>query len=1076
MNFQAKLATSVLAIFLASAPPVHAEAPNIAKITNELTSQHGIIIHLGCDDGSRSLQLHGDDQFTVQALDRNAEKVSAARKLIASTGQYGNVSVNVLTGTTLPFADNLINVLVVDDPMGITRNEMMRVLRPLGTAWIANADGWEKIVKPWPESMDEWTHFLHDASGNAVSSDKEVGPPRRLQWTAGPLWTRSHEFNNSMPAMVTARGRMYYIFDYGLTGMEDDRLPEKWTLLARDGFNGSLLWKRDLATWGSDQWSSRALRFFGGNMARRLVAEGDRLFVTFDYGLGVEILDGSTGETIGQVPGTEGAEEILVKDGQLFCVSQTKARRGDASAIFTCYDIESEKMTWQHESEGYFVPQLTCVGDDGVFFHSMKQVICLDRADGQVRWTFAAKKSSGGKGDMLLIADDKVLVASAQKLTALSSSDGTTLWSVPRVSSKTSMRESDMFVAQGKVFVNSTGNLIAGYELATGKEITQIDPTDVQSQGHHLRCYRAKATQDFLITQFRGVEFLSLDDEVPNNQNDWLRGSCTYGVMPANGFLYQPPHGCFCFAGAMQKGLNAFSSPSADKSDAKPVSDDPGPLEKGPAYGFVSEATDDDAAWVSYRHDERRTGATTNQVTGKLDRRWKVSFAASITPPVSADGRVFVAAKDHHTIHALDSRTGKELWAFLCGGPIDSSPSVHRGLLIFGCADGYAYCVRAEDGMLAWRRRLAPAQRWMVDNGRLESVWRLHSSLPIVGDLAYCVAGRSSFVDGGLFLSAIDIKTGDIKHRTNLYTASDQREDRKRNEFVAAYHIEGAHSDLLVAQEGYLYLNQMKLSPELELYPSPYLSKEEITARPSINLDNKDYVNDEIFKVKWKNTTYENYDKLAGILVDENETVGERDTGLHMFTTSGFLDTSFFNRTYWMYSKTWPGFNMTNLAPKSGQMIVVGPNKTYALKAFTERYPLSPSYTPETKGYLIIADDNDNEPTMDPRAWGKDKGMGFSRGAPPIWHHWVPVRVNSMVLGGDQLYVCGPPDAVKEDDPMASFEGRMGSELWALSAEDGTIISQQKLDEMPIFDGMIVADDRLFLCTETGDVICMGGE
>ena len=204
--------------------------------------------------------------------------------------------------------------------------------------------------------------------------------------------------------------------------------------------------------------------------------------------------------------------------------------------------------------------------------------------------------------------------------------------------------------------------------------------------------------------------------------------------------------------------------------------------------------------------------------------------------------------------------------------------------------------------------------------------------------------------------------------------------------------------------------------------------------------------------------------------------MGERDLGLHLFTTSGFLDTTFFNRTFWMYSETWPGFNMSNLAPKSGQLVVVGPKKTYALKAFTERYPLSPSYTPETKGYLIVADDNHNEPTMDPRAWGKDKGMGFSRGAPPIWHHWVPVRVNAMVLGGDRLFLCGPPDVLKEGDPMAAFEGRLGSELWSLSAEDGKIVSKMKLEEMPIFDGMIVADSRLYLCTQDGDVICMEGD
>jgi hypothetical protein len=123
----------------------------------------------------------------------------------------------------------------------------------------------------------------------------------------------------------------------------------------------------------------------------------------------------------------------------------------------------------------------------------------------------------------------------------------------------------------------------------------------------------------------------------------------------------------------------------------------------------------------------------------------------------------------------------------------------------------------------------------------------------------------------------------------------------------------------------------------------------------------------------------------------------------------------------------------------------------------------------------LITDDNDNEPTLDPRAWGKDKGMGFSRGAPPKWHRWLPIRVKAMVLGGQTLVVCGPPDVVKEGDPLAAFEGRLGSQLWTISAHDGTTMAQQRLDETPIFDGMIVANSQLFLCTEQGEVICMVG-
>jgi hypothetical protein len=151
-----------------------------------------------------------------------------------------------------------------------------------------------------------------------------------------------------------------------------------------------------------------------------------------------------------------------------------------------------------------------------------------------------------------------------------------------------------------------------------------------------------------------------------------------------------------------------------------------------------------------------------------------------------------------------------------------------------------------------------------------------------------------------------------------------------------------------------------------------------------MNLDGQDYVNEDIFNVMWRGERMSTYDKLAGILVDENESVGERDLGLHLFTTSGFLDTSFCQ--------------------------------------------------------------------------------------------WLPVRVTAMALAGGTLVVCGPPDVVKEGDPMAAFEGRLGSELWTISAPDGQTIAKHKLDETPIFDGLAVADDQLYLCTEQGEIVCMKGK
>ena len=196
--------------------------------------------------------------------------------------------------------------------------------------------------------------------------------------------------------------------------------------------------------------------------------------------------------------------------------------------------------------------------------------------------------------------------------------------------------------------------------------------------------------------------------------------------------------------------------------------------------------------------------------------------------------------------------------------------------------------------------------------------------------------------------------------------------------------------------------------------------------------------------------------------------------GLHVFATSGFLDDAWFNRTYWMYSDTWPGFYIAHRAAKSGQLLVVGPKRTYAVQGFPSRNLQSPLFTPGEQGYLLLADANDSEPVLDDATVEVTKGWGFTRGRPPKWFDWVPIRIRGMVLAGSTLFVAGPPDVVDASDPMAAFEGRKGAVLRAYDSADGTSQREYRLDSPPVFDGLIAAGDGLFISTMDGKLMCMG--
>ena len=77
-----------------------------------------------------------------------------------------------------------------------------------------------------------------------------------------------------------------------------------------------------------------------------------------------------------------------------------------------------------------------------------------------------------------------------------------------------------------------------------------------------------------------------------------------------------------------------------------------------------------------------------------------------------------------------------------------------------------------------------------------------------------------------------------------------------------------------------------------------------------------------------------------------------------------------------------------------------------------------------------------------------------------------------MVVAGETLFFAGPPDIIDKDDPYGAFEGRKGGQLWAVSTTDGRKIAEYELDAPPAFDGLIAAQERLYITTVDGRVSC----
>jgi outer membrane protein assembly factor BamB len=842
-------------------------------------------------------------------------------------------------------------------------------------------------------------------------------------------------------------------------------IPQRWTLIARDAFNGLLLWELPMADWGTDQWKRTALRSTPATLSRRLVAGDDRVFVTLGYNAPVSALDAASGKTLVTYEATEGAEEIRLLDRMLLF------RKGAKSVA--AVDVDSGKQLW--EAAGNIRPLSLAAQRDKVFYQDGPSLVCLNLAGGEQRWRVPAKQPVS----LLLACDDLVITSTKQSLQALSAETGATVWSLD-----VRLPRDELFLANDRLW-HWEGGRIVGRDPGTGNLTTRLDTDDVFTPGHHLRCYQSKATEQFLITPNRGVEFVSLTGGL-NTQADWVRGPCRFGIMPANGLLYAGPDPCFCYPGVKLTGFTALAPQSDEGRQTGDEGQGADRLKRGPAYGSVSAphsalASPHSEDWPTYRHDARRTGATTCEVGPRVSPKWQISLPGQLTPPVVAGDSVYVASKDLHTVYAMHLDDGRRLWRFAAAGPIDSPPTVYGDRVLFGCADGRVYCLRAADGELVWRFQAAPSDERIIAFNRLESPWRVHGSVLVEDGIVYCTAGRSTYLDGGIRVFALEADTGKVLHETCLNTWARTREDARGKPFVPGYQMEGAQSDILASQGGAIYLGQVKFDAKLVEQEVPYVVPGpndrtvgmDLADRPFVAADEDPKSDYETHQRKWiENTQTDLVRELRETY--GGYTLGQRRMGLHVLATGGFLDDSWFNRTYWTYSTSWPGYYLAHRASKTGQLLVVGPQKTYAVQAFPSRNLQSPLFTPGDKGYLLFADQNDNEPVLDDRTRETTKGWGFTRSKPPEWHDWVPVRIRGMVLAGEHLFVAGPPDVVDADDPMAAFEGRRGALLVAHTAVDGKKLFQLQLDAPPVFDGLIAARGRLLLSTTGGKVVCLG--
>jgi hypothetical protein len=221
--------------------------------------------------------------------------------------------------------------------------------------------------------------------------------------------------------------------------------------------------------------------------------------------------------------------------------------------------------------------------------------------------------------------------------------------------------------------------------------------------------------------------------------------------------------------------------------------------------------------------------------------------------------------------------------------------------------------------------------------------------------------------------------------------------------------------------------------------------------------------------------------------------VRQKDAVAHLWSSVGFLDDSWWHRTYWQIGTTmssgWGGWAKAGQQVPSGRLLVTDGKRVFGFGR--NQYDTPGAHVGvDADGVWGPIGRQQGRWTFY-RLYGKaltaQTAKRSRREAPESvagesdWARRIPALAQAMVLADDTVFVAGPTDPVDEIphhptavDPLAeALEVTSGGRLLAISAADGATLVDLEIPSPPVFDGMAAARQGLFLSTKQGDVLCL---
>lgn len=755
----------------------------------------GAVVMLGADSPQLVSDLARTGRYIVNVLDSDPQAVRSIREKLKKENLYGVASAEHWSDVShLPYTENLIN-LVISANAPVIPDEILRILAPEGAVVLRDASvdltdlekagfnqrseipsttgtPWLVARKPWPENMGRWTHSRHGANGNAVSPDTAVGEPKRIRWIA------AHS-GREVEGMVSDGGRNFY-----------------GQVVARDSFNGFRLWHRDLSQ-PSEKMdpSTFVMRRLDRELARPVATERFLFAVAFPT-RNLVAIDAVTGEISHSFPEIENPTDLIQHRGVVVAAGP--------EAVYAFSQLNGE-IIWKRPAS---TPKAVVAGNDLVSYIQGRprrgekaEAVTVDLYSGRVLW-------QNDNYPWLSKVQRSVMFEDQLCYEVSSFNDFDVETGIHLVNTETGKLEWEKNYSPGMNHARQARALFIGDDLwiqEGGKveypdretrpnfepvEVTSLDRKTGETRqslpGGLGHCAPPVATVNMMFSGVVEITDLQSGDMMVNSIT---KANCSRenGFVPANGLIYSTPKHCTCWP--MLRGYVAMAPEhplvaAGEYIPSRPAQDIEFPITRGGAPLHSDPPPPSSSDWPMYRHDVWRSGSATVAGPESPAILWETALAPGghslstssplrsdwddnpfvkdlISAPVIADGLAYVARPDAHEVIAMDMMSGEIVWTFTARGRVDTPPTIHRGLCLFGDHSGYVHALRADTGEPVWELRAAPIDERIGAYGQLESAWPVAGSVLVMDDVAYFTAGRQQMSDGGVFIFSIDPLTGE---------------------------------------------------------------------------------------------------------------------------------------------------------------------------------------------------------------------------------------------------------------------------------------------------------------------------